>query len=130
MSEAGNAGDEKLGRRLGRWIDVGPADLEENELRALELEGRLLLLTRSAGEVCALDDQCNHAGCLLSSGWIDPQSRAVVCPCHEFEFELTSGHALTVPRLCEDQEVFPVRIEDGRVLVQLARKVRGGSDGR
>ena len=123
--------DEKLGERRGPWIDVGPADLEENELRALELEGRHLLLARSAGEVCALDDQCNHAGCLLSGGWVEVKSRAVVCPCHEFAFELSTGHAITVPRLCEDQDAFPVRVEDGRVLVQLQRKTaRGGRDGR
>lgn len=120
--------DDKLGQKRGAWIDVGPADLEENELRGLELQGRCLLLTRSGGEVCALDDQCNHAGCLLSSGWVEAKNRAVVCPCHEFAFELATGRAITVPRLCEDQEVFPVRIDGGRVLVQLERKPvrRGG----
>ena len=119
--------DDKLGQRFGPWIDVGPADLEENELRALELEGRCVLLTRSAGAVCAIDDQCNHAGCLLSGGWVEVKNRAVVCPCHEFAFELATGHAITVPRLCEDQEVFPVRVDSGRVLVQLERRAgRGG----
>ena len=116
--------DLRLGLRHGSFIDVGPADLEENELRAIELEGRFLLLCKSGGRICAVDDMCNHAGCLLSGGWVDPRKRSVVCPCHEVEFELATGRNLTVPRLCEDQQAFPVQLEGGRVLVQL-----GGRNG-
>jgi 3-phenylpropionate/trans-cinnamate dioxygenase ferredoxin subunit len=111
--------DPLLGRRVGPFIDVGRADVAEHELRAIELEGRYLLVSRVAGELCALDDQCNHAGCLLSSGWVEPKKAAVVCPCHEYEFELASGRNVTVPRLCEDQEKFAVRVDEGRILVLL-----------
>ena len=114
--------DPLLGRRVGAFIDVGRADLEEHELRAVELEGRYLLLSRHRGEVCAIDDQCNHAGCMLSSGWVEQRRGAVVCPCHEYEFELTSGRNVTVPRLCEDQEKFAVRVDEGRILVLLGER--------
>ena len=114
--------DPLLGRRVGPFIDLGRADLEEHELRGVEVDGRYLLLSRHAGAVCAIDDQCNHAGCLLSSGWVDQETAAVVCPCHEYEFELSSGRNLTVPRLCEDQEAFAVRVDEGRILVKLGDK--------
>jgi len=43
----------------------------------------------------------------------------VVCPCHEYSFELGTGRNVTIPRLCGDQRAYPVRIEDGRVWLQL-----------
>jgi 3-phenylpropionate/trans-cinnamate dioxygenase ferredoxin component len=105
--------------RVPDWIDVGAADLTEGELRGLEVGQRLLLLACHEGRVTAMDDSCNHAGCLLSGGWIDVRKRAVVCPCHEYCFELGSGRNVTVPRLCKDQRAFGVRVENGRVLVRL-----------
>jgi 3-phenylpropionate/trans-cinnamate dioxygenase ferredoxin subunit len=101
------------------WIDCGPADLVEGELRGLEIGERLVLLSKLAGRVGAMDDSCNHAGCLLSGGWIDEKKRAVVCPCHEFAFELSSGKNVTFPRLCDDQRPFEVRVESGRVMIRL-----------
>jgi 3-phenylpropionate/trans-cinnamate dioxygenase ferredoxin subunit len=105
--------------RVEEWIDVGAADLTEGELRGLEVGERLVLLARHDGRISAMDDSCNHAGCLLSGGWIEPRKAAVVCPCHEYAFELGSGRNVTFPRLCEDQRAFEVRIENGRVMIRL-----------
>jgi 3-phenylpropionate/trans-cinnamate dioxygenase ferredoxin subunit len=101
------------------WIDVGPADLTEGELRGLEVGGRLVLLACLSGRVTAMEDSCNHAGCLLSGGWIHPRKAAVVCPCHEYAFELGTGRNVTFPRLCDDQRAFEVRVENGRVMIHL-----------
>ena len=46
-------------------------------------------------------------------------STGVVCPCHEYCFELGTGRNVTIPRLCSDQHAFPVRVENGRVLLEL-----------
>ncbi len=104
---------------VANWTDVGSADLVEGELRGLEIGERLVLLACHEGRVTAMDDSCNHAGCLLSGGWLDLRKRAVVCPCHEYCFELGTGRNLTFPRLCGDQRAFPVRVEGGRVLLRL-----------
>src|SRR2546422_529112 len=77
--------------RMQGWIDVGPADLIEGELRGLEVGERLVLLARYQGRITAMDDSCNHAGCLLSGGWMHEKKGAVVCPCHEYAFELGTG---------------------------------------
>lgn len=107
---------------MSDWIDVGPADLTAGELRGLEVGEQLVLLACHAGAVHALDDSCNHAGCLLSGGWIDARKAAVVCPCHEYLFELATGRNVTFPRLCGDQDAFETRIEAGRVLLRLGGK--------
>jgi 3-phenylpropionate/trans-cinnamate dioxygenase ferredoxin subunit len=102
-----------------QWVDVGPADLAEGELRGLEVGERLVLLARLGGRVRALDDSCVHAGCLLSGGWVDSKKSAVVCPCHEYSFDLATGRNVTFPRLCGDQPAFEVKVENGRVWVKL-----------
>jgi len=104
------------------WIDLGPADLESGELRGLEVGERLVLLASLRGKIHALDDSCNHAGCLLSGGFINERKAAVVCPCHEYAFELASGKNVTFPRLCGDQEAFETKVSAGRVLVRLGKR--------
>jgi 3-phenylpropionate/trans-cinnamate dioxygenase ferredoxin subunit len=104
---------------MGEWIDVGPDDLVEGELRGLEVGERLVLLSRLGAATTAMDDSCNHAGCLLSGGWVNEKKRAVVCPCHEYMFELGTGKNVTFPVLCDDQVAFPVRVEGGRIYIQL-----------
>jgi 3-phenylpropionate/trans-cinnamate dioxygenase ferredoxin subunit len=104
---------------MGSWVDLGSSDLYEGELRGLEIGERLVLLACHQGVISAIDDSCNHAGCLLSGGWIDAKRAAVVCPCHEYAFELRTGRNVTRPRLCGDQRSFPVRIESGNVYLSL-----------
>ena len=104
---------------MGNWIDVGPDDLGEGELRGLEVGERLVLLARRGANITAMDDSCNHAGCLLSGGWMNEKKNAVVCPCHEYLFELGTGKNVTFPVLCDDQKAFQVRVEGGRVLILL-----------
>ncbi len=101
------------------WVDAGPADLREGELRGIETGERLVLLSCLQGRIGALDDSCVHAGCLLSGGWMNERKAAVVCPCHEYCFELATGKNVTFPRLCGDQPAFEVRVENGRVMIRL-----------
>ena len=97
---------------------LGPADLGEGEMRAYEpVPGRFVLVTRVEGRCFAIDDQCNHAGCLLSGGWIE--GRDVVCPCHEYRFDVRSGENTTSLKLCDDQMRYGLREVDGRLVVEL-----------
>jgi 3-phenylpropionate/trans-cinnamate dioxygenase ferredoxin component len=104
---------------MASWVDLGASDLYEGELRGLEVGEQLVLVACHEGVISALDDSCNHAGCLLSGGWIDAKRAAVICPCHEYAFELRTGRNVTRPRLCGDQRSFPVRVEGGRVYLAL-----------
>jgi 3-phenylpropionate/trans-cinnamate dioxygenase ferredoxin subunit len=96
---------------------VGKADLAEGELRGVAVGKRNLLLARDGGRVFALDDWCNHAGCLLSGGRIE--RARVICPCHEVGFELATGKVATQPVLCDDQTRFDVEERDGQLWVEL-----------
>ncbi|HYQ80486.1 MAG TPA: Rieske 2Fe-2S domain-containing protein [Anaeromyxobacteraceae bacterium] len=99
-------------------LRLGPDDLGEGEMRGYLLAGeRYLLLVRLGGSLHALDDVCNHAGCLLSRGRLDGSQ--VICPCHQMGFDVRSGALTCLPRLCEDQPTYPVEVEGGAVWVEV-----------
>jgi 3-phenylpropionate/trans-cinnamate dioxygenase ferredoxin subunit len=97
-------------------IPVGPADLAEAQMRSVAVGKRNLLIARSGGKYVALDDWCNHGGCLLTGGRIE--GRLVICPCHEVGFELETGKNATSPGVCDDQPAYPVEEVDGQLFVE------------
>ena len=97
---------------------AGPADLAEGEMRGVRLPGdRRVLLAVVQGEVAALNDECNHAGCLLSGGSL--YGSEVVCPCHGMTFDVRSGALTCHPRLCDDQRTYPAWVEGGEIWVEI-----------
>jgi 3-phenylpropionate/trans-cinnamate dioxygenase ferredoxin component len=96
-------------------IVLGAADVKEGELRAYEVGKLNVCVARVKGRLKALDDWCNHAGCLLSGGRIE--GNMVVCPCHEVGFDLDTGKNLTSPGVCDDQPAFELVEEDGKMVL-------------
>ena len=97
-------------------VKLGPADLAENELRGYEVGKRNVLVAKVGGRYKALDDWCNHAGCLLSGGHLE--GNLVVCPCHEVGFDLDSGANVTSPGVCDDQPTVKVAVVAGEIVVE------------
>jgi 3-phenylpropionate/trans-cinnamate dioxygenase ferredoxin subunit len=77
---------------------------------------RHVLVANLGGRFFALDDMCNHAGCLLSAGRLS--GGVVTCSCHEMAFDLRDGRLVTEPRLCDDQPVVRVTVERGELWVE------------
>lgn len=96
-------------------ISLGPADLVEGELRGYAVGKRNVLVACVKGKFKALDDWCNHAGCLLSGGRLEGNS--VVCPCHEIGFDLDTGKNVTSPGVADDQPAFSTEVADGQLVV-------------
>jgi len=96
-------------------ITLGPADLKEGELRGYAVGKRNVLIACVKGQTKALDDWCNHAGCLLSGGRLE--GNTVVCPCHEVGFDLDTGKNVTSPGVCDDQPSFKTDVENGQLVV-------------
>jgi 3-phenylpropionate/trans-cinnamate dioxygenase ferredoxin subunit len=96
-------------------IVVGPADLKEGDLRGYPVGKRNLMVACVKGRYKALDDWCNHAGCLLSGGRLE--DNLVICPCHEVGFDLDTGENATSPGICDDQPAFKIEIVDGQLIV-------------
>lgn len=98
-----------------RRVAIGPASLTEGEVRGYEVGARMVLVVRRGGQHFAMDDWCNHAGCLLSGGRLE--ANTVVCPCHEIGFDLDTGANVTSPGVCDDQPAFKAEVEGGQLIV-------------
>lgn len=92
-------------------VHLGPAP-EEGRHVGFRTQGRYILVARVAGRLHAIDDWCNHAGCLLSEGHME--EGVVTCPCHGAEFRLRDGACVSEVRISADQERLDVIERDGR----------------
>ena len=97
-------------------IRLGPANFAEGEMRGFEIGKRNVVVANIAGRYKALDDWCNHAGCLLSGGRVE--KNLVVCPCHEVGFDFDTGKNATSPGVCDDQRAFRVSVEAGLLILE------------
>jgi 3-phenylpropionate/trans-cinnamate dioxygenase ferredoxin subunit len=110
-----SVGEGDYGATANMRIVLGEADVKEGELRAYEVGKLNICVARVKGRLKALDDWCNHAGCLLSGGRLE--GNMVVCPCHEVGFDLDTGANLTSPGVCDDQPTFELVEEDGKMVL-------------
>ena len=78
---------------------------------------RPLAIVRCGERVYACLDSCPHKGGFLSEGWVSAARHEVICPWHRFRFHLDTGASVTNAELVVP--TFPVRIEEGQVLVEL-----------
>ena len=92
-------------------------ELADGTTRRVMAGERALALVRCGERVFACLDSCPHKGGYLSEGWVSVARQEVICPWHRFRFRLESGASATNPELVVP--TFPVRIEDGNILVEL-----------
>ena len=76
--------------RIGRLADVAAG-----RMRAFDVAGTQVAVASVGGALYAIDDTCTHAGCSLATGELD--GTTVTCPCHESQFDVTSGAVLRGP---------------------------------
>jgi apoptosis-inducing factor 3 len=113
---ADTAADGPQQRADGAW-DVCPAEaVSAGGMLGIAIGERKILLARSDDQLVALDGFCPHAGAPLAEG--ARCGDRVICPWHKASFDLRSG-ALIEPPAVDPLPRYPVRVENGRVLVSL-----------
>ncbi len=93
-------------------------DIPEDKVIGLTHEGRAIGVCKIAGRIYAAEDICPHARVLLSKGRLD--GKVIECPIHAARFNVTTGRRLSGP-VCRDIHIYPVRIEDGAILIDIER---------
>jgi 3-phenylpropionate/trans-cinnamate dioxygenase ferredoxin subunit len=78
-----------------------------------------LAVARLDGRAYATSNYCTHLDCLLSSGKL--QDDGIRCSCHNSVFDLETGEPIAPPAT-EAIRTYPVREEDGQVLVGLSER--------
>jgi naphthalene 1,2-dioxygenase system ferredoxin subunit len=99
------------------WMDVmALEDVFEGEVMAVDVQGKEIALYEVQGELYATDNLCTHGAARLSDGFLE--GREIECPFHQGRFDVCTGKALCAP-LTENIRVYPVRIENKRVFVNM-----------
>ena len=108
---------------MARWMDLcALEELPVNQGRQVEAGGTLLAVFRlEDGTVRVTDDACPHAGASLAFGMV--QGRCVTCPRHYWVFSLDTGKMPDAD--WERLKVYPVKVENGRVWVEMLEKEAG-----
>src|SRR5260370_681312 len=100
-----------------RWMRaLAASELPEGHSRGLIRAGHPLALFNPDGGLFAVDTRCPHRGFPLARGSV--KDCILTCHWHHARFDLNSGG--TFDQWADDARVFPVRIEDGAVMVDVA----------
>ncbi|MEJ2344871.1 MAG: non-heme iron oxygenase ferredoxin subunit [Gammaproteobacteria bacterium] len=91
--------------------DIGPG-----KMQCVAVDGRRILLANVGGEILAADEFCTHEDASLCTGSL--KGEYVKCPLHGSRFNLRTGAAMEEPAE-EPLRTYPVRVEDGAILVNL-----------
>ena len=84
--------------------------------KVVRVDGKQIALFRVEDRFYAVDNRCPHMGYPLAQGTV--KGETLTCDWHNWKFNLADGHC--VLRGSEDVRSYPVTVEGGRVLVDLA----------
>ena len=90
-------------------------ELGEGKMKRLSVEGTPVLLIKQQGKIFAVDNRCPHQACSLSNGFLD--GLVIVCPCHDWRFNLETGEYEDDPSLKLSK--FDWKVESGKIWVKL-----------
>ncbi|MBF9034289.1 nitrite reductase small subunit NirD [Rhodobacterales bacterium HKCCE2091] len=104
------------------WLDLGPVDAipERGARKVKTAEGCIAVFRTEGDAIFAIANACAHKRGPLSEGIV--HGRKVTCPLHNWVYDLETGEA----QGADDGRVatYPVRVEDGRVLLDLGQVAR------
>ena len=112
--------------------DIGAAaEFADRTIRTVGVNGREIGIVRWNGAMYAVNNLCTHQSGPVCSGILsgrliaaspggmdlDTSTPILACPWHGWEFDLRTGRALHDAQ--HRLRIFPVRVENGRVLVDI-----------
>jgi nitrite reductase (NADH) small subunit len=101
------------------WTRITTADsIPAQEGRSVSVGGTELAIFNLGDHFAAIENQCPHKGGPLADGIVS--DTVVVCPLHGWRFDLKTGLAVRAS-LPACVTIFPTRVEDGIILVDVGR---------
>jgi len=99
------------------WIDIASKeDVPEDDVMGIDINTKSIALYQVDGEIFATDNICTHGNARLCDGFLE--GHEIECPLHQGKFDIRNGKAMCAP-LSEDIQIYPVKIEGGRVFVEI-----------
>lgn len=106
------------------YIEVAKIeDISEGEVKPYEAGGKEIIIIKYKGSYYAMDRRCTHMKADLSKGKLE--GNVIICPRHGSRFDVTTGKNLKGPKIgflklkTEDEKVYAVEVEDGKIKVDL-----------
>jgi 3-phenylpropionate/trans-cinnamate dioxygenase ferredoxin subunit len=102
--------------RVAEASEIGPG-----EMRKVDLGGEEVLVANVDGVFHAIGNRCTHRGGDLSAGRLE--GRVVTCPRHGSRFDVTTGEALSGPKVLllrlgtGDVPTYGLKVEGGSILL-------------
>ena len=106
---------------MAEFLVVGSAD-ELNpgdEPIVVEINRRWVAIYNIEGEFYAIEDRCTHDDGPLAEGEV--RGCIVECPRHGAQFDIRTGAALSGPAGTVDVPTYPVKVEDGQLMIGTER---------
>lgn len=108
---------DKVDPATAEYVAVATADEIPNGARKLlEVDGRAIAVFNIAGTFYCIADVCSHDDGPVAEGEL--KGDEIECPRHGAHFDVRTGKVLSFPAIV-DIPAYPVRVEDGQVLVGL-----------
>ncbi len=94
---------------------IDEKELAEGKMKLVRAEGKPVLFIKQKGKIYVLDDRCPHMGCKFSGGTLEGE--VVICPCHEWRFNLENGQYEEDPSYV--LTTYPFKVISGKIWVKL-----------
>jgi len=102
---------------MGEFIALAKADaIPEGEARVYELGELRLAVCHVEGAYYCIEDVCTHDDGPLGEGCL--VGHEIECPRHGARFDVRNGKVTRMPA-ASPVETFPLKIEDGQILVEV-----------
>ena len=92
------------------------SEVPPGEVRVFETDLERVAVCNVGGTFYAIADVCTHDDGPLGEGTLDGE--AILCPRHGALFDVRTGAVLRPPAVVPVR-TFPVKVEDGRILVEM-----------
>ena len=90
-------------------------ELQEGKMKRLSVEGTPILLIKQQDKIFAIDNRCPHQACSLSNGTLE--DLVIICPCHDWRFNLETGEYEDDPEL--KLVHFEWKVDSGKIWIKL-----------
>lgn len=102
---------------MSEYITVATVgEIDDGSTRLVEVDDRLVILSRMGDDYYCIDDICTHDGGTLSDG--PHEGCEIACPRHGAKFDLRNGKALSMPAT-QDTASHHVKVQDGSIMIRL-----------
>ncbi len=104
---------------MAKWVEVRGFDksLKSFKVCVQAQDKHIVLIKQDDQTYYAIDNECPHAGLPLEEG--DVRGSIITCRFHGYTYNLKDGKNVDCPTQETPAKIFPVKLEDQKVYVQL-----------